>query len=283
MTLAALIACFVVNTMRGLRRADRRSLINRAAHFLTPMILMPILGIWFLAVMPEDSRRWALGGSPAMTLFLALAIAASAAIGIYALYGLVWKRMYINGVTAMMLILLAFAATAGGEFVREGSRKPFSIRSVLYSNAIRPNEISKLRSIGVLTHDPFPLKNDRRLPNEQLETGARVYLRLCSVCHTMDGANSLIELTSTWNDFQLRLNIARLQHTKPFMPPFAGSPSELEALTQYLKWSNRGRPNDWEISSDPAVLTQIKKWLDEAGTEPGGVRSHAASSNREFD
>src|SRR5262249_15334584 len=90
-TLAALGACVVVNTIHELDRDARRSLINRAAHLLIPMALMPFLGVWYLAAMPADSRSWVLGGSPAMTLFLNISIAASLAIGAYALIGLVLR------------------------------------------------------------------------------------------------------------------------------------------------------------------------------------------------
>ena len=138
MALAALVACVVVNAMPDLDRSARTTLINRASQLMIPMVLMPLLGVWYMAVMPADSRGWILGGSPAMMLFFSISVGASLAIGAYALIGLVLQKLYINGATASLLLLLAFGATGGGEFVREGSRKPFSIRHVLYSNAIRP-------------------------------------------------------------------------------------------------------------------------------------------------
>ncbi len=269
MTLAALVACVVVNTMSHLDREARRSLINRAAHLLIPMVLMPVLGVWFLAAMPADSRGWVMGGSPAMTLFLNIAVAASLAIGGYALIGLVLRKLYINGATATLLVLLGFAATAGGEFVREGSRKPFSIRHVLYSNSIRPDEVARLREVGCLADDPYPWRRGSEFPNGQLDEGARVYRRLCSVCHTVNGVNGLADLTGTWDLDQMRMNIAKLQQTKPFMPPFAGTPGELEALVQFIKWSTAGQPDTWTESDQPDRLSQIAVWLDEAGTKPG--------------
>ena len=45
-------------------------------------------------------------------------------IGFYAFFGLWQRRLYVNGASATLLVALAFLATAGGEFVREGSRKP---------------------------------------------------------------------------------------------------------------------------------------------------------------
>lgn len=269
MTLASLAACVDINLMNSLDRDARLPLINRVAHLLVPMVLMPVLGLWFLAVMPADSRSWVLGGSPAMMLFLNIAIAASLAVGAYAILGLVVQRLYINGATATLLLLLAFGATAGGEFVREGSRKPYSIRHVLYSNAIKPDEVVRLREVGCTANDPYPLRDNSQFPNDQLRLGARVFRRQCSVCHTVKGTNALTELTGSWDESQMRMNFAKLQHTKAFMPPFAGTVLELESLVQFINWSNQNRPARWSVSEDPGDLAQISRWLDQAGYLPG--------------
>jgi mono/diheme cytochrome c family protein len=175
-----------------------------------------------------------------------------------------WKWRLLS---PTLLLLLAFGATAGGEFVREGSRKPYSIRYVLYSNSIRPNEVALLRQRGAVSDDPYVVHGADRLPNDQLRHGAKVYRRLCSVCHTIDGTNGLTHLTAEWQVDQMRLNVAKLQHTKPFMPPFAGNAADVEALVQYLNWHKSSKPNDWPISLDQDVIEQIQRWLDEAGTE----------------
>ena len=269
MTLAALAACVVINFMSSLDREARTGLINRAAHLLVPMVAMPILGVWFLAVMPADSRSWVLGGSPAMMLFLSISIASSMLIGAYAILGMVLQRLYINGATALLLLLMAFGATAGGEFVREGSRKPYSIRHVLYSNGIEPREVAHLREVGCTNSDPYPLRNDGQFPNDQVRLGARVFRRQCSVCHTMQGTNAVTELTGAWDENQMRMNFAKLQHTKPFMPPFAGSATELESLVQFVNWSSQMKPESWPKSENADALVQIELWLNEAGTEPG--------------
>jgi len=271
-TLAALAACVVINLMPIDREAKTR-LIHRAAHLLTPMLAMPVLGIWFLAAMPADSRSWVLGGSPAMMLFLNISIGASLLIGAYSIV-LIVKNLYINAATALLLLMLAFGATAGGEFVREGARKPFSIRQVLYSNSITPEQVAKLRETGCLADDLYPLRTSRSFPNEQLMMGAKVFRRQCAVCHTMDGTNAVMHLTGTWDLEQKRMNIAKLQHTKPFMPPFAGTAEELEALVQYIDWSNNGHPEMWSESQNPETRARIQQWLDEAGTQPGDIAQY---------
>lgn len=268
MTLASLVACVVINTIKELDVEARRGLINRAAHFLAPMALMPLLGAWFLAAMPADSRSWVMGGSAAMTLFMSVAVGSSVLIGGYALIGLIRQKLYINGATATLLCALALAATAGGEYVREGVRKPYTIRQTLFANSITEPEIARLRQVGSVAEDPYPLQDADFYPNDQLRLGAKVFRFQCSVCHTTDGANGLTHLAGTWTTDQKRLNIAKLQHTKPFMPPFAGTPEEVESLVQLIEWMSDGSPKSWPDTTRQAPLMQIQAWLDEAGMKP---------------
>ncbi len=269
MAIAALAACVVINLTGPANRDDRQELIGRASVFLAPMILMPVLGVWYLASMPAASRFWVMGGSVTMTMFMGIGVAASLLIGLYALGAFWFRKLYINGFTAALLCGLALAATAGGEFVREGVRKPYSIRQVLFSNSLRQDELDRLRQIGSVADDPYPLRDGIVYPNRQLETGAKVFRFQCSVCHTYRGANGLLDLTATWTLDQKRLNISQLQRTKPFMPPFAGPPAEVEALVQLVTWRSAGMPRPWPVSDDPATTRKIQGWLDEVGTTPG--------------
>ncbi len=269
-TLAALVACVVINTFDDDRETKRR-LMHRAGRFLAPMALMPPLALWYLATIPADSRAWLLGGSIAMTMFVAIAAGASLLVGAYALFVLVFRRLYINGATAGLLLALAFGATAAGEFVREGARKPFTVRGALYSNSITPGEVAHLRVVGSVTDDPWPLVDAERYPTAQLELGAKVVRAQCSVCHTMDGANALTHLTRGWTGDQLRMNVAELQRTKGFMPPFAGTPDEVEAVAQLLLWEAAGAPAAWAPTSDAATRARIQAWLVEAGPGPASA------------
>jgi mono/diheme cytochrome c family protein len=262
--LAALAGCIVINTME-IPRDRRAALIRRASRFALPMLAMPVLAIWYVAVIPEDSRSWLLGGSMAMTMFVGIAAGASLLIGGYAIVAIFIKRLYVNGATATLLLALAFGATAAGEFVREGARKPYTVRGILYSTSIKPGELAELRRTGATAADPYPLRHADRYPSEQLEHGAKVFRVLCDACHTMRGGNGLVHLTSTWTDDQMRLNIAKLQKTKGFMPPFAGNAEDVESIVQLLRWDRAEKPASWPASAEPETLAQISRWLDEAG------------------
>ena len=77
-TLGALVGCIVINTM-DLARERRAALIRRASRFAAPIAAMPLFALWFLAVLPGDSRSWLLGGSMPMTMFVGIAAGASLA------------------------------------------------------------------------------------------------------------------------------------------------------------------------------------------------------------
>ncbi|MEM6798562.1 MAG: cytochrome c [Planctomycetota bacterium] len=281
MATAALAAALVVNLAPGWSRRDRREVVRHAFHFLAPMVAMPALGAWFMAAMPADSRGWALGGSIAMTLFFSIGVGASLLIGAYAVTVWLNRRMTVNGSTAALLLLLGFAATAGAEFVREGVRKPYTIRGALYSNSITEREVALLRKTGCTTNDPYPLRDRIEYPNEQLRTGAHVFRVQCSVCHTWDGANGVAHLAETWTRGQLRQNLAQLQRTKPFMPPFAGTAAELEALVQWVEWRREAMPESWDESASPETIEQIQAFLDEAGTQSAVAGYHLNQPNPE--
>lgn len=279
-TLAGLVACVVINTM-DIDRERRAKLLTLAARFLLPMLAMPLLGAWFLFVIPEDSRAWLMGGSVAMSMFLAMSAGASVLIAAYVLVATLRKRLYMNGATATLLVALAFAATAAGEFVREGARKPFTVRGYLYSNAVAKSDIERLRREGSVTRDPYPLRDASAYPSEELRLGARVYRKQCAVCHSLEGVNGLRHLVGSWSLEQSRINIAQLQHTKAFMPPFAGTAVELEALVQMLHWTAADRPDAWPASTNADTLAEIEAWLHEAGTEPGELHRDVAGAREE--
>lgn len=278
LVVASLMAMVLINLVPGFTREEREELVHKAAWLLAPMALMPVLGVWYLATMPAYSREWVTGGSTPMTMMLTIAVGASGLVGGYALVGLIRNQLYINGATATVLCVLAFAATAGGEFVREGARKPYSVRELLYSNSVKPDQVASLRQRGMTEFDPYPLRDTDYFPkvdgkpHPELHKGALVFREQCSICHTTAGVNALPGLTTGWDLEMKRQNFSKLQRLKPFMPPFAGTPEELEALAQFIGWWEAGRPEKWpDVKADKADyaarLVRIRGYLDEVGPD----------------
>ncbi|MFM7259872.1 MAG: c-type cytochrome [bacterium] len=276
--LAALGGTIVLNLVGGFTREERERLLHRISPFFLPMLAMPFLGAWYLAAMPEDSRDWILGGSMVINMFFNIAVGASTLIGGYGVIALWRQRNFMNGATATLLAALAFGATGAGEFIREGVRKPYTVRETLFSTAVTPAQVATLRETGILATDPYPLRNPEEYPTEQLREGRLVYRNLCSICHTVHGAMALNALMGEWSIEQKRLMVAKLQWTGGYMPPFAGSASELESLVQYIAWEHAKRPKEWRESRDPVVIEEIARMLEEATTLPSPAAQKAAAA-----
>ncbi|MCA8970091.1 MAG: cytochrome ubiquinol oxidase subunit I [Planctomycetes bacterium] len=273
LTLGGLAALAVVQAMKGITREERSHLARTCSLVLVPMTLMPLVGIWYVSVLPEDSRAWITGGSALMTMAFGIAVAASSLLGLYVVFGVLWKKLHVSFATATLLLGLAFGASGAGELVREGVRKPYTIRDLLYSNSLTQDDVEHFREHGSVQGDPWPLRDPA--PTASLQTGQRVFRLQCSVCHTLNGANGVDHLVETWRPDQMRMNLASLQHTKSFMPPFAGTATELEALVQFLLWRRRGEPGEWTDTTTHEDLDKNHRWLVEATTAP---QSHSDRS-----
>ena len=49
----------------------------------------------------------------------------------------------------------------------------------------------RLRRVGSVADDPYPLRDAARYPNPQLALGAKVVRAQCAACHTLRGANAV--------------------------------------------------------------------------------------------
>ena len=154
MAIAALAACVVINVAGPHDREARRELIGHASLFLAPMVLMPFLGLWFLASMPADSRSWVLGGSVTMTMFMGIGIGASLLIGAYAL-GAFWYQGCTSTASRRHFCARSrWPRRPGASLCVKVFASPYSVRQVLYSNSIRPDELERLRKTDSVVFDP---------------------------------------------------------------------------------------------------------------------------------
>lgn len=236
LSLAAIVVCIVANIAKGYTREERHTIITEGGRWLIPLALMIPVSIWYMAYVPEEARRLIQGGAIAMTLFFAFGLVTSTLIGLYAYYGLIIKRRYINLETAVLLGLIAFISTGSMEFVREGIRKPFIIYGYMYSNGILVSQLDEFDETGTIGWAPWAtlaVTGATGEPPDELR-GEVLYNIQCARCHTLDGTNGIRPLIRNWPRESLRHSIDNLHTEQYFMPPFAGPERDREAITDYL-------------------------------------------------
>ncbi len=250
--LASLSAMVIVNLYSKFSRDERTRIINFAAQFLWPLVLMLPVAYWYFEGIPSFAKTLIQGGAAAMTLFFLFGIAASTLVGVYAYFGLIRAKRYINLETALLLLSIAVIATVSMEFVREGIRKPYIIYDRLYANNLAVDEVERANSEGVLASAPWKRIGLPEHPDPHL-LGEKMYEIQCSGCHVMNGFNDVGLLIDGWPKEMLAYNLDRLHQLKPFMPPLVGTEEERRALVIYLMnlQDNEGaNPDRKEVARD---------------------------------
>ncbi len=245
LSLAAIFVTISVNLEKNYTREERHEVVTEGGRWLVPLALMIPVSIWYFARVPDEARALVMGKAIPMTLFLMFGMVASTLVGLYAYFGLILRKRYINLETSILLGLIAFIATGSMEFVREGIRKPYVINGYMYSNAIQVEEVESLNQNGVLSWAPWTAvalgaKDTASLSTEQ--RGMALYRAQCLRCHTLDGFNGIKPLIHGWPESSLRHALDTLHTEQYYMPPFIGTSQEKEDLLLYLI----------QLSRDPA-------------------------------
>lgn len=231
--IASLGAMAIVNLSSGFDREERTRVINFAALFLWPLILMLPAAAWYFSEIPPLARSLIQGGAAAMTLFFLFGIAASTLVGLYAYFGLIRARRFINLETSLLLLSIAVIATVSMEFVREGIRKPFLIYDHLYSNGFTVAETERINAEGVLANATWR-RSEFEASDSPHALGEKMFEIQCSSCHVIGGFNDVLLLIEGWPEDLLVFNLDRIHLLKPFMPPLVGTLEERRALADYL-------------------------------------------------
>ncbi|MBD3163105.1 MAG: hypothetical protein GF346_11785 [Candidatus Eisenbacteria bacterium] len=190
-------------------------------------------GVWYLLSIPVEARAMAIGGAPAVTIFLGLSLGLSLFILLFT-WLTAWRNpRQFNAALATLFLVVGFAVTGVSEWVREAVRKPYVIYETMYSNSLRPAQIDALAADGYLPRAKFVALHEVTSSN-RLDAGRELFRFQCSPCHTIDGYNGIRPLIRGWRESFIALQLRNLDELKGFMPPFAGTDEERRALAHYL-------------------------------------------------
>lgn len=156
-------------------------------------------------------------------------------VGILFLSGLaLFLRRKTYVVLSVVPLLLATLATAQFSRVREFARKPYIINKYMYSNGIREAEVPFLSKVGASRYATWAWRGLDPNGGEKA-LGHMLFRQQCSVCHTYRGINGIFKKQSRLaSEETTLLFLDSYKFSHPFMPPFAGTQGEKEALAKFL-------------------------------------------------
>ncbi|MFH1467306.1 MAG: cytochrome ubiquinol oxidase subunit I, partial [Pseudomonadota bacterium] len=219
-------------------RARFAGLRGRLVRLGVAWLLLPAVGLagsgwWYLAAVPEELRERALGANPEALPFLYAGPWAALALAALALALLVLPRRPQQVVLGLMMAA-ALTATGSYEYLREIARKPWIIPGVMYANGLRPADIAAAREEGLLElarwdfTAPIAEEDPHRV-------GSELFDLQCLACHSRGGLyNDVLPLLRPYTAEGLKAWLQGMGSLHGAMPPFAGTPTERDALATWL-------------------------------------------------
>lgn len=259
LSMAGVFALVTASRLDGDREPEfKTEAVLWARRWLLPcFLLLPIGLFWYACEVPESQRALlSLGmttvGPGLFTILtrLLIVLALSSMCVVLAVFLLTARRnaagFSLGG--ALAVAALAYITIGATEMLREMLRKPYVIGQHMFSNGVRKSEVAKFNEKGYLTSTLWVKPEERarwtKAPAAgapaDLSQGELMFRGQCMACHTWDGYRGMRGLLKgrdrkgVANVLEVLHNYAPDSPYRRFMPPLVGTPSEIEALADYL-------------------------------------------------
>jgi cytochrome bd-type quinol oxidase subunit 1 len=221
--------------------------------------LIVVGGLWWFGVVPEFIRI-KVQTAPTVTIFMAIVAFLLLALSSVLILGPKRNPLWLSPPLAFLMIVIGAGGMVTGEFVREGTRKPYIVEKYLYSNGIHPERVDDISKSGytdqakwvkfyISKNIPDLFEENGKLSSDKIGKlsesekyliGESIFHYQCGACHTTRGYNGLMDRIKEMDREMLHDMIGYLDGISNAMPPFAGQEWEIDALTEYLKkWQKK--------------------------------------------
>lgn len=244
-TVASLYAIIASSFVKN---EDTRLFVTKKAAIwgIVGFIFAVIFGLWYFSKIPKEAKEL-INTLPYMKTLIKLMIISSVIVVIYlALFGLLVPK-YSNLPLGILMAIILFIGIIGFEGIREGIRRPYIIRELMYGSSqiiakdIKAkgvkSELEEIRKTGILARLYYLPESFKKItPENKIKVGEIIAIHLCSGCHSMkkDGFIRPLPNIIQGMDKETIKTLISTFDSSPYMPPFAGNEEELDALSEYL-------------------------------------------------
>ncbi len=227
-----------------------------ATWLLLPLMLLGASAIWYVTSLPPEIQEMVLKHSPETITsikwftILSFILLVSSLIMMTRVPGPVRKPL------AFIILLLGLIYMGSFEMVREAGRRPFLIYGHTYSNAIRKADYGTVNTNGLLKTAKW-VKHKTLSKDNEPAAGKEIFKLQCLACHSVNGPmNDILPLTRKYTGFGMDAFLSGLGKSNSYMPPFAGTPDERQALARYIvEELNHHKPSGKKFSPTKKPLT----------------------------
>jgi hypothetical protein len=223
-----------------------------ALWLLAPLVFFIASAWWYKAALPAEVQEMIFQRMPEMRAILDGFLLGAPVLLFGGLLLVLRLPAALAKTLAVLLLLIGQLYMGLFEFIREGGRRPYIIRDVMYSTSIRPEDEQRLQQAGVLRSARW-VRHREITDENRSEAGRELYNLLCLSCHAIGGPmRDIRPLTATFTSEGLDALLSGMDLFYPAMPAFAGTPEERAVLADYIAHDLNGRVEPGE----PMTLTE---------------------------
>jgi mono/diheme cytochrome c family protein len=212
-------------------RETKPRLVRWAGGWLvTGIALLVPFGWWYDVRLPAFSHDYLAGLVPTVQQVAHAGMWMAGATVALALVFAVWKPRWMNAAVVALILIAGLATMGSGEYVREVSRKPYTINGYIYANDMRVAEIDTISAEGAGKFSPW-LRDAAAAPSRY---GQQLFATECAACHSLHGYRAMSVKVQGWDETFARNMLLHLPLIRGTMPPFAGNEQDRAALGRYL-------------------------------------------------
>lgn len=238
--LAGIYGCFTASFVKDLQ--TREAMTHFSGKWsLTALLLTIPSGFWYLAVLPDPAKDLVLGKSPTIVTMMQLGLVSMILLLVIILLTNIYRPSLNKQWVALVTMLCGLVYFGSFEWTREAARRPYAINEIMYSNAILKDQVDEISNEGFLSSAKWVQTRELSSDN-MIAGGEELFIHQCYACHSLDGANNDISsLTANMSFAALSSYIRKIHQVRYFMPPFAGTDREAEALASFMAGGLHGK------------------------------------------
>lgn len=254
---------FGLVTATWLKEARLRTSMVRfcARWLLLPFALFAASAWWYRMALPPDVQELIFQRMPSMHPFFNGMLIGSPILVVAGLLFVFRLPAALSRILALALLVIGQLYIGCFEFIREGGRRPYIIREVMYATSILKKDLDRIQDQGILAVAKWVQHREITAAN-RTAAGRELYNLLCLSCHAIDGpVRDIKKLAAPFTPSGLDAMISGMHLFHPAMPPFAGTAEERRALAAFIAEALNGR-------RDPEPVELAHKEIEMAAFDP---------------
>ncbi|MEW6501834.1 MAG: cytochrome ubiquinol oxidase subunit I [Thermodesulfobacteriota bacterium] len=200
-----------------------------------PLLFLAGASWWYLEALPAPIQAMLTSQPPELRPFITLFVLGVPILLLGGLFMAMRLPQRAGMALAVLLLFFGLGHLGAFEYIREGSRRPFTIYGHIYSTSILKKDVSRVAQAGLLKNARW-VEHREITDQNRLAAGRELFYLACSSCHSIGGpTRDIIKLTKGYNSIDaLAARIGGLCDLNSAMPPFPGSVAEQTALAAYI-------------------------------------------------